>query len=123
MIKHSICFKKEYSRNITLLITIKMNFKQKMGCSEAKEVRGKLTKEVNGASHCVIHTVSKTQNKKFSADFLIFRRISVTRQFLVLLTSIVGKKYTMEVNEIRNCLFTDILLAKYQKLAEYIQKR
>jgi len=31
-----------------------------------------------------------------SSDFLIFRRISVTRQFLVSLTSIVGKKYTLE---------------------------
>jgi len=38
----------------------------------------------------------------YSANFLIFRRISVTRQFLVSLTSIVGKKYTMEVNEIKN---------------------
>jgi len=38
-----------------------------------------------------------------SADFMIFRRISVTRQFLVSLISIVGKKiYTMEVNETKN---------------------
>jgi len=38
----------------------------------------------------------------------IIRRISVPRQFLVSLTSIVGKKiYTMEVNETRNCLGTD----------------
>jgi len=57
---------------VTLLITIKMNFKQKMGCSEAKEVRGKLTKEVNGASHCVIHTVSKTQNNKFKGILHFF---------------------------------------------------
>jgi len=49
-----------------------MNFKQKMGCSEAKEVRGKLTKEVNGASHCVIHTVSKTQNNKFKGILHFF---------------------------------------------------
>jgi len=46
----------------------------------------------------------------YSADFMIFRRISVTRQFLVSLTSIVGQKCTMEVNETRNYLFTDILL-------------
>jgi len=44
-----------------------------------------------------------------SADFKIFRRISVARHFLVSLTSIVGnKKYTMEVNETKNCLATDI---------------
>ncbi len=37
--------------------------------------------------------------------------MSVTRPFLVPLTSIVGKKkYTMEVNGTRNCLVTDILL-------------
>jgi len=57
----------------------------------------------------------------YSADFLIFRRISVTIQFLVSLTSIVGKKYTMEVNEDRNCLVTNILL-KIRKSAEYIRK-
>jgi len=45
----------------------------------------------------------------YSADFLIFRRISVTRQ-LVLLTSIVYFFPTMEVNETRNSLVTDILL-------------
>jgi len=38
-----------------------------------------------------------------SADFLIFRRISVTRQFLVSLISIVEKNiYTMEVIETKN---------------------
>jgi len=57
-----------------------------------------------------------------SADFLIIRRISVTRQFLVSLTSIAGKKYTMEVNETRNCLVTDILL-NIRKSAELIRKR
>jgi len=58
-----------------------------------------------------------------SADFLIFRRISVTRLFLVPLTSIVGKKiYTMEVNETRNCLVTDILL-NIRKSPETILKR
>jgi len=46
----------------------------------------------------------------------MFRRISVTRQFLVSLTSIVGKICTMEVNEARNCLVTDILL-KIRKMA------
>jgi len=57
-----------------------------------------------------------------SVDCLIFRRISVTRQFLVSLTSIVvGKKYTMEVNETRNSLVTDILL-NIKKSAEYIRK-
>jgi len=40
---------------------------------------------------------------------------------LVLLTSIVGKKYT-EVNEARNSLFTDILL-NIKKMAECIWKR
>jgi len=57
-----------------------------------------------------------------SADFLIIRRISVTRQFLVSLTSIAGKKYTMEVNETRNGLVTDILLNSW-KSAEWIWKR
>jgi len=56
------------------------------------------------------------------AVFLVFRRISVTRHFLVSLTSIVGKKYTMEVNETRNCLVTDILL-NIKKSAEWIRKR
>jgi len=37
------------------------------------------------------------------------------------LTSIVGKKYTMEVNETRNCLVTDILL-NIRKSAECIWK-
>jgi len=32
-----------------------------------------------------------------SADFLIFRRISVTRQFLISLTSIVGKKKVTDI--------------------------
>jgi len=41
--------------------------------------------------------------------FFIFRRISVTKQFLVSLTSIVYFFPTMEVNETRNCLVTDIL--------------
>jgi len=45
----------------------------------------------------------------------------VTKQFLVSLITIVGKKYTMEVNETRNCRFTDILL-NIRKSAEYIQK-
>jgi len=54
-------------------------------------------------------------------DFLIFRRISVTRQFLLSLTSIVGKKYTMEVNESRNCLVIDILL-NIRKSSEWILK-
>jgi len=58
-----------------------------------------------------------------SDGFLIFRRTSVTRQFLVPLTSIVGKIYTMEVTETRNCLVTDILLNIKKKLAEYIKKR
>jgi len=61
----------------------------------------------------------------YSDDFLIFRRkVAVTRHFLVSLTSIVGKKYiyTMEVNETRNCLVTDILV-NIRKLAEWIQKR
>jgi len=40
----------------------------------------------------------------------MFRRISVTKQFLVSLTSIVYYFPSMEVNESRNCLFTDILL-------------
>jgi len=48
--------------------------------------------------------------------------MSVTRQFLVSLTTIVGKKYTMEVNETRNCLVTDILI-NIIKSAEYIRKR
>jgi len=48
------------------------------------------------------------------------KRISVTRQFLVSLTSIVGKTYTMEVNETRNCLVTDILL-NIKKSAEWIR--
>jgi len=38
------------------------------------------------------------------------------------LTSIVGKKYTMEVNETRNCLVTDIQL-NIRKSAEWIWKR
>jgi len=38
------------------------------------------------------------------------------------LTSIVGKKYTMEVNETRNCLVTDILL-NIRKSAGWIRKR
>jgi len=33
--------------------------------------------------------------RKHSADFLIIRRISVTRKFLVSLTSIVGNKYIL----------------------------
>jgi len=41
--------------------------------------------------------------------------------FTISLTSIVGKKYTMEVNETRNCLFTDILL-NIRKSSEYIRK-
>jgi len=49
----------------------------------------------------------------YSADLFDIYRISVTRQFLVSLTSIVYFFPTMEVNETRNCLFTDILL--YQK--------
>jgi len=41
----------------------------------------------------------------------IFERMSVTRQFLVPLTSIVYIYFpTMEVNGTRNCLVTDILL-------------
>jgi len=40
----------------------------------------------------------------YLADFLIFRRISVNRQFLVSLTSIVNFFPTMEVNETRNGL-------------------
>jgi len=48
--------------------------------------------------------------------------MSVTTQFLVSLTSVVGKNYTMEVNETRNCLVTDILL-NIRKLSEWIQKR
>jgi len=39
------------------------------------------------------------------------------------LTSIVGKKYTMEVNETRNSLVTDILLNIKKKKAEWIWKR
>jgi len=38
--------------------------------------------------------------RMYSANFLIFRRISVTRQVLVSLT-------TMEVNGTRNCLVAD----------------
>jgi len=38
------------------------------------------------------------------------------------LTSIVGKKYTMEVNETRSYLVTDILL-NIRKSAEWIRKR
>jgi len=54
---------------------------------------------------------------------LLFRKMSVTRWFLVSLTSIVGKKiyYSMEVNETRNCLVTDILL-NIRKSAEWIRK-
>jgi len=52
-----------------------------------------------------------------SDDFLIFRRISVTRQFLVSLISIVGKKY-MEANETRNCLVVTDILLNIRKLAE-----
>jgi len=58
-----------------------------------------------------------------SADFLIFTTISVTRQFLVSLTSILGKKihvYTMEVNETRNSLVIYILL-NIRKSAEWIR--
>jgi len=42
----------------------------------------------------------------------MFRRISITRQFLLSLTSIVYYILytTMKVNESRNCLVTDILL-------------
>jgi len=50
-------------------------------------------------------------------DFLIFRRISVTRQLLVSLTSMVE----MEVNETSNCLVTDILL-NIRKSSEWIWK-
>jgi len=53
--------------------------------------------------------------------FINCARISVTRQFLVSLTSIV-RKNIMEVNETRNCLVTDILL-NIRKSAEWIQKR
>jgi len=45
----------------------------------------------------------------YSADFLIFRRISVNRQILVSLTSIVYF-FPTEVSETRNGLVTDILL-------------
>jgi len=58
----------------------------------------------------------------YSADFLIFRRISVNRQFLVSLTSIVYLFATMEVNETRNCLVIDILL-NIRKSPEWIRKR
>jgi len=53
--------------------------------------------------------------------FFIFRRISVTRQFLVSLTSIVYIFFfpTIEVNETRNCLVTDILL-NIRKSSEWI---
>jgi len=47
---------------------------------------------------------------------------SVTRQFLVSLTNIVYIFPTMEVNETRNGLVTDILL-NIRKSAELIQKR
>jgi len=58
----------------------------------------------------------------YSDDFLIFRRISETRQFLVSLITIVYFFPTMEVNEARNCLVTDILL-NIRKSAEWILKR
>jgi len=48
--------------------------------------------------------------------------MSVTRQFPVSLTSVVYFFPTMEVNETRNCLVTDILL-KIRKSAEWIRKR
>jgi len=44
----------------------------------------------------------------YSADFVIFRRISVTRQW---------NTYTMEVNETRKCLVTDIFLNIKKKIA------
>jgi len=44
----------------------------------------------------------------YPANFLISRRISLARQFLVSLE--VNDTFTMEVNETRNCLVTDILL-------------
>jgi len=48
---------------------------------------------------------------------------AVTRQFMVSLTSIVYIFFpTMEVNETRNCLVTDILL-NIRKSAEWIRKR
>jgi len=53
---------------------------------------------------------SFTVFESIQAIFLIFRRISVTRQFLASLASIVHIFPTMEVNETRNCLVTDILL-------------
>jgi len=58
----------------------------------------------------------------YSADFLIFRRISVTRPFLVSVTSKVYFFPSMEVNETRNGLVTDILL-NIRKSAEWIWKR
>jgi len=57
----------------------------------------------------------------YSDDFLIFIRISVTRQFLVSLNLIVYFFPTMKVNETRNCLVTDILL-NIRKSTERIQK-
>jgi len=66
--------------------------------------------------------------RMYSDDFLIFRRISVTRHFLVSLTSIVYIYIyiyiyfffpTMEVNETRNCLVNDILL-NIKKSSEWI---
>jgi len=52
----------------------------------------------------------------------MFRRIPVTRQFLVSLASIVYFFPTMEGNETRNRLVTDIFL-NIRKLAECMQKR
>jgi len=49
--------------------------------------------------------------RMYSADFLIFRRISLTRQFLVSLTSIVYFFPTMEVNETRSFIIYKIATA------------
>jgi len=64
-----------------------------------------------------VKQLSVNSFRMYSADFLIFRRLSVTRQFLVsLIPYLVGKKYTMEVNKSKNCLSGYWYSSKYQKI-------
>jgi len=70
---------------------------------------------LSSGSSAAVHKVN-------SEYFRIFRRISVTRQFLLPLTSIVYFFPTMEATETRNCLVTDILL-NIRKYSELFRQR